>query len=282
MTKRALCVGINDYPIEGADLRGCLNDADGWASLLVGHFDFAASDIVMLRDREATKARILEGLKDLLASASAGDVLVFTNSSHGSYLRDESGDESDAYDEVICPYDIQENVLVDDELREILDGVPDGARVTVISDSCHSGSVTRVIPEEFLPGFVSGDERRVRFLSPVYFKDAQEVRDRDAFPIMGDALRARSTRREKFPESEMGHVLLAGCMDVEVSYDAKIDDSFHGAMTYHALKAIADANYEITYQALVDRLGPALLDAQFPQHPQLEGPDEAKDRQVFV
>ena len=27
MTKKALCVGINDYPYEGSDLNGCVNDA---------------------------------------------------------------------------------------------------------------------------------------------------------------------------------------------------------------------------------------------------------------
>ena len=27
MTKRALCIGINDYPGTGSDLTGCVNDA---------------------------------------------------------------------------------------------------------------------------------------------------------------------------------------------------------------------------------------------------------------
>ena len=29
MVSRALCVGINDYPIRGMDLKGCVNDANG-------------------------------------------------------------------------------------------------------------------------------------------------------------------------------------------------------------------------------------------------------------
>ena len=36
--KRALCVGINDYPVRGADLKGCVNDAKAWARLLGEHF----------------------------------------------------------------------------------------------------------------------------------------------------------------------------------------------------------------------------------------------------
>ena len=35
MAKRALCVGINKYPIPGNDLMGCVNDANGWRDLLV-------------------------------------------------------------------------------------------------------------------------------------------------------------------------------------------------------------------------------------------------------
>ena len=41
--KRALCVGINDYPVAGADLKGCVNDAKAWAALLIDHFDFDPS-----------------------------------------------------------------------------------------------------------------------------------------------------------------------------------------------------------------------------------------------
>jgi hypothetical protein len=33
MAKRAFCVGINDYPYDGSDLNGCINDARAWADL---------------------------------------------------------------------------------------------------------------------------------------------------------------------------------------------------------------------------------------------------------
>ena len=84
-------------------------------------------------------------IKDLLAGAQAGDVLVFTNSSHGSYVPDRSGDEP-KYDEIICPYDIMQSVLTDDELRGLFADLPDGVSLTVISDSCFSGTVTRAAP----------------------------------------------------------------------------------------------------------------------------------------
>src|SRR5947207_2808729 len=98
MTKKALCIGINDYPYDGSDLNGCVNDAKAWAELLSTHYDFPSADIKLLLDSQATKANVLAGLKQLLAGAKAEDVLVFTNSSHGTYVADSSGDEP-MYDE---------------------------------------------------------------------------------------------------------------------------------------------------------------------------------------
>jgi hypothetical protein len=275
--KRALCVGINEYPMDGASLKGCVNDATSWAGLLADHFDFARSDVVSLTDRDATKAGMIAALGDLLAGASYGDVLVFTNSSHGSYQPDEDGDETSPYDEVLCPYDIEEHAIVDDELRELFDGLPRGVHLTVISDSCHSGNVTRVIVPEILPGYGSNDDRRVRFLSPLLWRGT------DAAPrLLPDALSTPLSKPESFTQATMRHVLLSGCMDAEVSYDAMIDGRYHGAMSFHALKVIREANYEITYRQLAERLEPMVVNAGFPQHPRLEGRSDLKEKQIFT
>jgi len=57
----------------------------------------------------------MAALKNLLKGSKSGDLLVFTNSSHGTYIEDQSGDE-EMYDEALCPYDCQDNLIVDDEL----------------------------------------------------------------------------------------------------------------------------------------------------------------------
>ena len=59
--KKAFCVGINDYPFDGSDLNGCVNDATAWAALLVDHFDFPRSDVKLVLDSEATKRDMLAG-----------------------------------------------------------------------------------------------------------------------------------------------------------------------------------------------------------------------------
>ena len=267
MKKKALCVGINDYPFgEANDLRGCVNDANDWSKLLRNHYDF--TDVKQLLDAEATKANILTGLKNLLAKASDGDVLVFTNASHGTYLADENNDEP-KFDEAICPHDSDSNLLVDDELRELFMNIPQGVRLTVISDSCHSGSVTRVVETQY---------RRNRQLNPELLK-----RRKLSGEEMAQARKnARATKKEKFPESGMNEILLSGCKSSQTSADAYIANDYHGAMSYYAIKAITDAGYKLTYRELHDALLPMLDDENYDQIPQLEGRDENKDRQIFT
>jgi hypothetical protein len=267
MTKRALCVGVNKYPQPELELKGCVNDAKGWAALLNEHFDFTSADITLLTDRRATKAAVMRALGELLAGARRGDVLVFTNSSHGTYRADADGDES-LYDEALCPYDCEDDVIVDDELRELFAGIPYGVRVTVISDSCHSGSATRDPEDPLAP-----DRRRRRFCDPrsIGLRDIPDVR-RTAQPRDAGL----------HPESEMRELLLSGCRSDQYSYDARFGRTFHGAMSYFAKQLIVAAGYRITYRSLHRHLLPTLRDANYDQEPQLEGRDSFKRRQVFT
>jgi hypothetical protein len=252
-------------------LNGCVNDAHAWAELLVGHYDFPRANVKLITDAQATKAHMIAGIKALLAGAKSGDVLVFTNSSHGTYIADSDNDEP-SYDEALCPYDVATEVLKDDELRELFAELPQGVRLTVISDSCHSGTVTRAIVSEVLPGLLkTPDDRRVRFLNPA-------LRGGTVLP---NPWKARPTR-QKYPESRMREILLSGCTDKEYSYDALIGGTYHGAMTYFAMQAIRDANYQISYAQLHTRINYLLDEAGYPQHPQLEGRRLNKRRQIFV
>ena len=271
MAKRAYCVGINDYAGDGSDLKGCVNDARTWADLLVAHYDFPRSDVRLALDTEATKSNMVAGLHHLLAGARPGDVLVFTNSSHGTYKAEQGGDEP-TYDEALCPYDVSENLLLDDELRELFSAVPDGVHLVVISDSCHSGTVTRTLIAENIPGLRTPDHRRVRFYDPRLRGD----------PVLRNPFKAKPTRLEKYPEEGMRELLLSGCTNAEYSYDALLCDTYHGAMTYHALGAIRAADYRLTYDELYAQLQPALDEAGYPQHPQLEGRRESRQRQIFT
>lgn len=267
-SRRALCVGINDYPFAGNDLNGCVNDAKAWADTLNKNFSFADGDIKILLDSQATKKTVMEELKNLLAGAAAGDVLVYTNSSHGSYIADKNGDE-ETYDEIICPYDIDVNQIEDDELRQLFNNLPKGVSLTVILDNCFSGTATRAAVGDILPGMRTPDDRRIRFLSPAL----------RGLPILENPWKAKPKQTVKHPESKMNEVLLSGCSDKEYSYDAYFSGIYHGAMTFYALRAIREANYQITFSQLHQRLKNLIED--YPQHPQLEGAAANKKRQIF-
>ncbi len=261
MAKKALCVGINDYPYVGNDLRGCINDANSWAKLLIDHYDFQAPDVKMILDSQATKANTIQALKDLLAGARPGDVLVFTNSSHGSY--EVSTDNDEKYDELICPYDIDSNQIVDDELRELFMNIPAGVKMTVVLDNCFSGTGTKG------PLFL---DLRPRFLPP-------SVRGK---PELLNPFAAKPKSKEMFPEEGMHELLLSGCRDNEFSYDANFGGTFHGAMTYFAMDVIQKAKYKITYEQLHRRINLRLTKNNIIQHPQLEGKLTNKKGQIFV
>ena len=266
MTKRALCVGINNYPGTGDDLSGCVNDAKAWAALLVDHYGFQRRSVRVLLDKQATHEAIVDGVKKLVRGAKAGDVLVFTNSSHGTYVADEDSDEP-GYDEALCPWDAKKKQpLIDDQLRQRFSRVPSGVHLTVILDSCFSGTGTRL-----WPGRQEGPARRARFLSPK--KLGRRMIDTRTAP----------RRTPSMPESRMHEVLLAGCSDQQESYDVDFPGSAHGALTYYALKAITDADYKITYEQLHAKTKAALKANGFgDQTPQLEGKASNKKRKVFT
>jgi len=269
MAKKALCVGVNDYPGTGNDLNGCVNDAMAWSQLLVEHYGFASDDVKVLTDAQATKAKIVAGLKSLLAGAKAGDVLVFSNSSHGTYVADTSGDED--YDEAICPFDCDSNLLLDDELRELFLGLASGVSMAVISDSCHSGTLTRAAVADAVPGMRITDERRVRFLNPAHLGKA----------VLQDPWSAQPRGRQSYTQGKMKEILFSGCTPTEYSYDALIEGKYHGAMSAMALKAIREANYEINWRQLHSRTQSLLDAAEYPQHPQLEGNAANKKKRIF-
>jgi metacaspase-1 len=236
-TKKALCIGINNYPGTDSDLLGCVNDANDWKSVLEDR-GFA---VHLLLDSQATKNAMRQGIQRLVREARSGDIVVVTYSGHGSWIPDTRGDENDARDEVLCPYDIAQNrPLSDDELYDLFaDREPD-VRIVFISDSCHSGSVSRMLPTRGRE-----DEGRARFLPPESF-------------LPSGALRAASAReahpRNGAPRRPFEGVLLSGCQDTEFSYDADFNQRPNGAFTYFALKSLkslpTDASYRDWFRAI--------------------------------
>lgn len=247
MLKRyALCVGINDYPGSGSDLAGCVNDAHDWHVTLLSR----GYDVRMLLDGEANKKSIVEVIRERLSRLKAGDRFVFTFSGHGTWIPDRDGDEIDGRDEALCCYDYASGgLLVDDEMFEMFKNRAFGSRVTLLSDSCHSGTVTRLAMDPAV-------HKTVRFLPPTLFTDLTEK----------EAARAELDISGGKPRSDA--VLISGCADHEFSYDAHFGNRPNGAFTYFARQAL-DQSPSPRVKDVYDTLKALLPSQEYPQSPQL-------------
>jgi hypothetical protein len=150
--RKALLIGIS-YRNSIRPLGGCINDVKNVRQFIVERYGFPTSpdSMVILTDegREdsahlPTKANILRWMKWLVEDARAGDSLFLHYSGHGGQTPDRGadGDEIDGMDETILPVDYEKaGQIVDDDMHQILiKHLKPGVRMTVIFDSCHSGT----------------------------------------------------------------------------------------------------------------------------------------------
>ncbi len=97
----------------------------------------------VLLTKKATRSNVLAGMRAAAKALKTGDLFFLTYSGHGGQVPDVTGEEPDKQDETWCLYDGQ---LIDDELYFELSRFAAGVRILVLSDSCHSGTVTRERP----------------------------------------------------------------------------------------------------------------------------------------
>ena len=272
MAKKALCIGINDYPGTGMDLSGCINDAKDWAALLRSK----GFDVSLLLDKKATVKGMRTAISDIVESAKNGDTVIVQYSGHGSFVEDKDGDDGDGTDECLCPHDIVRNgPLTDDDLFDIFDGRARGAKIIMISDSCHSGSVVRFAPMS-TPAVTRGaraPRRKVRFLPPEAFLSSRAV------ARLGGGIRGM---RRSSPPGRHASLLMAGCQDTEYSYDAYFNGRPNGAFSYVAMRAVKNVPTSGTYRDWFKKVRAALPSQQYPQTPNLYGSSRMKRWRVFA
>lgn len=299
MTTKALLVGINAYCPPINPLRGCINDVQQMKGVLQRYYGFAEENIGLLLDKDATREGILGGLDWLVEGAQAGDVLVFHYSGHGSQVDDDSGDEWECRDEILVPYDHDwDNPLRDDDLKNRFDRVPLGANLTIISDSCHSGTVNKAFTPTEIPRVVfvppeiqkriaakvaKRDAEYQAFLAAEYSRLARELSPQDLAArieeFLAQILNRFKQNRFQFVDTRLNNILLAACQDVQTSADAYIAGDWHGAFSYNLVKAIEEAEGTLTYADLITQASKGM--APYQQVPQLECPEELKALPIF-
>ena len=137
--KMALIIGISDYaPSTKNDLDGIERDTSKMKRL----FESWGFQVTTLYDSQSMK--IVDYLDDYAKKLGENDYFAFYYSGHGSYKKDENGDESDNRDETLVLSDGTVNEhLLDDTLYEEFNKIK--AKKIIFLDSCHSGTAFRAI-----------------------------------------------------------------------------------------------------------------------------------------
>ena len=194
----------------------------------------------LLLTKAGTRKAVLAALRGAAAKLTQGDLFFVTYSGHGGQVADVSGDEPDKQDETWCLYDGQ---LIDDELYFELGKFAPGVRILVLSDSCHSGTVTRARPEPPPPGMRSKlmpveVGLRVYAQHQAFYDGLQTtvaaaagkapIADPDAVLSTLSVQGSRITAITK--TFRAAAILISGCQDNQVSLDGDHNGAFTGRL----------------------------------------------------
>lgn len=206
----------------------------------------------LLLTKKATRAKVLAGLRSAAKALRAGDLFFLSYSGHGGQVPDVSGDEDDKQDETWCLFDGQ---LIDDELYFELSQFAAGVRILVLSDSCHSGSVTRAAPTavaapqqrpKLMPAAVGMRSYREHqtFYDQLQRAVASKAGSAAIDPDTALAQVAASARLgaivSKFKPAV---ILISGCQDNQTSMDGE----HNGAFTEQLLRVWSHGKFQGNY-----------------------------------
>jgi hypothetical protein len=243
MTKRqSLHIGLNvvdpqQYGGWDGALSGCVNDADAMQEVAVSR----GFEPQILLNADATAEGVRAHLDCAAAELGEGDFFFLTYSGHGGQVPDEDRDETDHLDETWCLYDTE---LVDDSLFGALCTFAAGVRIFVMSDSCHSETVTREIVRR-------RDVRRERVLrapgpnskqAPLEVTEAEFKANEAGY----EAQRKWWEPRSRPADAKAKVVLMSGCRDDQTS----LDGANNGAFTEAFLHVWDDGKYRRSYSDL--------------------------------
>ena len=259
-SRRAILVGIDEYnpdpdtqaqllrdlhpptlkrpAVEGdarywrfANLDGAVNDVHLMQAVLQ---DIGFQDFVVLTDRDATADAILQTLqKNLVDDAQPGDVRLFYYSGHGNHVKNRASSEQQQEDQTMVPADNWRNVpdIRDKEISRILFAAArKGVIVTMIADSCHSGSLARGAWNSSGKARTNSGTRSGTAGVTLREPAANDPPDRD--PATGQPID---------PE-RLGVLTLAAAQPNQEAREVQTEEGAHGAFTWALAKSLRYAS----------------------------------------
>jgi metacaspase-1 len=309
--RRALLIGINDYPDPANRLEGCVNDTFLFSSALQ-EIGFEAEDIRVVLNERATAAGIRERLKWLLEDVGDGMERVLFYSGHGAQLPGYNGAETvDHVDECLVPYDFnweKETAITDDDFYHLYSDLPFSARFFAVFDCCHSGGLTREGGSK-IRGITPPDDIRHRLLR---WNAKEQMWEERKLPAINDHYGDTAERRralmgnngatvrlgrgmnlrrhmtkataDKLVKEHCGlylPVLLEACGEEQLSYEYRHGTVSYGAFTYALIKNLR-AKPTVSFEQLIARTGASLTTLGYDQTPQIVGPSAVVTKPIVT
>ena len=262
--RRALLVGINEYPDPQNRLEGCVNDVFRISAALQDS-GFDPDDIRVVFDDRATAQGILDRLHWLLDGTCPRHERFFFYSGHGAQLPSYGASgEVDHINDCLVPYDFDWSLpkaIADVQFQALYSQLPYECWFVSIFDCCHSGGIVRngaarvrgIDPPDDIRHralrWDSGEQMWVsrKFTPPTHNRELTQGPKRQAY--LGDsgasfrlgravALRRIPEGEQKQEEKDANHkgpfmpVVLEACQEQELSYEYRDGAASYGAFTY--------------------------------------------------
>jgi hypothetical protein len=210
----------------------------------------------LLLTSDATASAVQSAIRDAASQLSSGDFFWLTYSGHGGQVPDinHDEDEGDRQDETWVLYDRE---LIDDELYTLWSQFEEGVRILVLSDSCHSGTVTRATPMmRAANAGIAAIPPRNRLMPP---EVAQRTYRRNR--ALYDRLQKATTPAED-ADIKAAVLLISGCQDNQVS----LDGSRNGLFTSRLRKVWASGKFKGGYRTFRNRIVASMPISQTPNY----------------
>jgi len=236
-------VDANHYNGWSGPLSACEADADDMESLAKKQ-GFSA---VKLLTKQGTRANMLAETKKAAGKLTAGDIFLLTYSGHGGQVDDINGDEPDDKDETWCLYDGE---FIDDELNAALAAFAAGVRILVLSDSCHSGTVSKQVHFAASAGSATTNPfAGTRAMPP-------DIADRvyRAHKAFYDGLQGKTTAATASLKATV--LLISGCQDNQLSSDGDANGLFTATLLRIWRDGKFKGGYRKFHKSIVNRMPP--------------------------
>ena len=239
-------VDPNHYGNWDGQLIACEADADDM-QLIANSQGFTCN---ILFTKDATRQAVIGQIWTAAKQLGDGDIFLLTYSGHGGQLPDLDNEEPDGLDETWCLFDGQ---VVDDELYRLWSSFKEGVRILVISDSCHSGTVTKMA---LVSKAIDEDRKPAIKAMPNSIASRTYLKNKEFYDKI---LTLESPSLDSIYSSVR---LISGCQDNQLSEDG----AFNGKFTGMLKRVWNGGKFKGNYQEFVDSIVKMMPPRQTPNH----------------